>query len=158
MFWWLVFALFLLIVVKLFPKAVYGIVLAAAVIAGGILFWNHYREEERSRIEIHVAYDRERCPVEKPLSVTITNKAELALERVSFSIHARLPGYSSVITPYSYKQYESDKILAPGEHFSECRSRPLMARDAANSIDNAALEWFATVDNVYLRSPRTTTP
>lgn len=152
MIWWLILALLLLIIVKLWPRAIFFILGAALLVGGGAFLWTRHIDAQRAQIEITVTYDSGVCPAARPLSVTILNKAAAPLERLSFSVHAKIPGYSRVITPYTYKQYESDKILAPGESYSSCYALPLMSRDAGSAtVDNAALEWSATVDNIYLR-------
>ncbi len=150
-FRWLLFALFLLLLVRLWPRALFVILAAAALVGGGVFAWTWHLDEERAQVAISVVHDPARCPDARPLSVTIRNAAAAPLERVTFSIHARMPGYSRVVTPYTFKQYESDKILSPGESFSACYPRPLMSRDIEQQAANAALEWSASVDNVYFQ-------
>ncbi len=148
---WLILAAILIVTVRLWPRAIVFILIAVAVVGTGIFAWTRHIDSERAQIAISVTYDPSGCPAARPMSVTIRNTSPLPLERVTFSIHARKPGYSSVVTPYTYKQYESDKIIAPGESFSTCYPKPLMDRDAKAGTDEASLEWSASVDNVYLR-------
>ena len=148
---WLIFALFLLFLVRLWPRAVFIILAAAALVGGGAFVWTRHLDSERAQVEISVVHDLAACPAARPLSVTIRNAAATPLERVTFSIHARMPGYSRVVTPYTFKQYESDKILSPGASFSACYPRPLMSRDVEPEAADAALEWSASVDNVYFQ-------
>ena len=152
MIWWLVLALLLLIIARLWPRAIFFILGSAVLVGGGVFLWTRHIDAQRAQIEITVRYAPGTCPVDRPLNVTTVNKAVAPLERLSFSIHAKMPGYSRVITPYTYKQYESDKILAPDESHSACYAMPPMSRDADSAaVDNAMLEWSASVDNVYLR-------
>ena len=148
---WLILALFLFLLVRLWPRALFVILAAAALVGGGAFVWIRHLDEERAQVAISVVHDPAGCPAARPLSVTIRNAAAAPLERVTFSIHARMPGYSRVVTPYTFKQYESDKILSPGESFSACYPRPLMSRDIEQQAANAALEWSASVDNVYFQ-------
>ena len=114
--------------------------------------WTRHLDDEKAQIAISVQYDVSGCPAAKPLLVTFLNSSPAPLERVTFSIHAKMPGYSRVVTPYTYKQYESDRILAPGQRFSACYAKPLMDRDRSGEIeDPAVLEWSASVDNVYFQ-------
>lgn len=150
-FRWVLFALLLLLLVRLWPRALFVILAAAALVGGGIFAWTWHLDNERSQVAISVAQDPARCPDARPLLVTIRNAAAAPLERVTFSIHARMPGYSRVVTPYTFKQYESDKILSPGQSFSACYPRPLMSRDVEPEAAGTALEWSASVDNVYFQ-------
>lgn len=150
---WLLLAAFLLLIIRLWPRTLAFILVASTVVGTGVFFWTRHLEDERAQIAISVRYDGAGCPAAKPLLVTFLNSSPAPLERVTFSIHAKVPGYSRVVTPYTYKQYESDKVLAPGEAFSACYAKPLMDRDRSNSEvgDAADLEWSASVDNVYFQ-------
>ena len=150
---WLILAAFLLVIIRLWPRALGFILVASIVVGTGVFVWTRHLEDERAQISISVRHDVSGCPAAKPLLVTFQNSSPAPLERVTFSVHAKVPGYSRVVTPYTYKQYESDKILAPGETFSACYAKPLMDRDRSNSEvgDAAGLEWSASVDNVYFK-------
>ena len=148
--WWLALALVLVLIVYVKPRAIWG-VLAVAVVAcaGGVLY--HLRQEERKdAIVLGAVYAPDQCPGERPIRVSIYNGADAVVERVLFSIHARRPGFSTVITPYTYKQNVSDKILEPGERFEGCYPLPSFSRDGADE-PFALLEWEGEVNRVFFR-------
>ena len=148
--WWLALALVLLLIVFVKPRAVWAILaLAVLVCAAGAL--HYFRQEDRKgAIAVEAAYAPGLCPGDRPMRVSIHNGADVALERVQFSIHARRPGFSTVITPYTYKQNVSDKILEPGERFEGCYPLPPFSRDGAGDSLNL-LEWEVEVNRVFFR-------
>ena len=147
---WIIIAILLLIIIRLWPKALFIIIGSVLVLGAGIFAWTRHQDNERAQIQAQVLYAPAACPAGKPMSVTFTNNAREVLERITFSINARMPGYSSTVTPYTYKQYASDKILQPGETFSACYAEPVMAKKSNGvSLEPEKLEWSATVDNVY---------
>ena len=148
---WILLAIALLIIWRIKPKLFFVIAGASLVLFSGIGLWTCHDAKSRSQVDIRVSYDRSACPAERPLSVTIANASDKTLERVLFSLNAVLPGYSSTITPYTYKQYRSDKILEPGESHAACYSEPLLSPAAERNLSPSELDWSARVDSAYYR-------
>lgn len=149
---WLLLAALLLLILRIWPRAFVFILTGAAVVGTGLFVWTRHIDSERARVTVSVAYDPSECPADKPLRVTVRNASPASLERMAFSIHAKRPGYSNAVTPYTYKQYESYKILASGETFSACYAKPLMDPERKGEAGNPAdLEWSASVDSVHFR-------
>lgn len=149
--WLILLALLLLVIIKLWPKGLWIVLSAAALIVGAGLYWMHLEERQLEQVVITVRHDGEGCPAKRPLRVHIRNASEATLEKAHYSIHARVPGYSSVVTPYTYKQYASEKILQPGEEFSVCEETPRLTRTAAESYPPESLEWSATADRAWFK-------
>lgn len=149
--WWLILlALILVILLKVWPKGLWFVLAAAVLLGGGVLYWQNRAEKERERILLSVEYAPESCPRDTPLRVSFHNESGTPVFRILFSIHARVPGYSSVITPYTYKQSASEKILQPGERYEACYAVPLLSRSSENlALDS--LEWSAEVNNIFLK-------
>ena len=155
--WWLALALILLLIVFVKPRAVWAVLAFAVLvcIAGAV---HYFRQEDRKgEITVEAAYEPGLCSGERPLRVSIYNGADAVLERVQFSIHAKRPGFSTVITPYTYKQNVSDRILEPGERFEGCYPLPPLSRDGAgDSLD--LLEWEGEVNRVFFRKKAALSP
>lgn len=151
MWWLIVFAAVLLLILKFWPKGLWLVLLCAALLLAGVLYWQHRTGEELASVQIEVTHDRALCPADKPLSVTITNRGKAPLERVLFSVHARVPGYSGEVTPYTYRQYESNRILEPGESHAACYRIPPLSRTAAEGMDPSGLAWSAEAAQASFR-------
>ncbi len=149
--WLIALALTLLVILRLWPRAIFIVLAAVLVLGAAVFFLMRHQTERLTLVHTRVAYDRLVCPEDKPLLVTITNAADSTLESASFSLHASVPGYSSTVTPYTYKQYRSDKILQPGEKHSACYPKPLMTRSSGPAADPAGLEWSARIDDADFR-------
>ena len=148
---WIILAVVLAVIWKIKPRFFFIILGASSVLISGIILWKYFEGAQKANVHIQVVYDVAACPKETPLSVTIRNTSDKTLERVLFSVHADMPGYSSTITPYTYKQYRSDKILEQGESHSTCYPEPLMTPTAARTFSPENLEWSARVDSAYYR-------
>lgn len=149
--WLLALAILLVIILKIWPRGLWFVLAAAVLLGGAALYWTGLEEEKLAQVRIEVAHAPQICPEKRPLQVTITNGAGTALDRVLFSVHARLPGYSDVVTPYTYKQFESSKILEPGESFAACYPTPLLSRTPAADKDLGDLEWTGVTDKAYFQ-------
>ena len=149
--WFLLLALVLTSILLICPKAIFFILGVVLVDGGAYYIWNQQQLRERAKITLEVAYDTVKCPPGKPMLVTITNHSEKTLERTIFTLDATVPGYSSIVTPYSYKQNRSDKILRLGESHAQCFPEPLMKPSPLSDFRAEDLEWSANIDSVYFR-------
>ena len=150
--WWLILlALALVVLLKVWPKGLWFVLTAAVVLAGGVLYWQKQTETQLERIVLNVAYAPDRCPSDRPLHVSFHNTAEQPVFRIFFSIHARVPGYSSEVTPYTYKQFTSEKILQPDERYDACYAVPPLSRFSTKTPALDSLEWSAEVNKIHLR-------
>lgn len=149
--WWIILALVLGLILYFWPKGVWVVLGATVLIGGSVLFWNSHKEAERATAVFTVTYAPDICPDGRPMQVSLRNTSDKTMERALFTIHATMPGYSSVITPYTYRQNSSDKILAPGEAYSACYPVPVLTRTKADAISLDSLEWSATADKVFFQ-------
>lgn len=149
--WLLLLAVLLIVLVKVWPRGLWLFTGLAVLITAGVLYAEHKETRTLEQIQIDVTYAPELCPHDRPLQVSFANTAATPLEKLLFSIHARIPGYSSIVTPYTYRQYESEKILAPGESFSTCYPIPLLSRTPAAQSSPAELEWSAKADRAWFQ-------
>lgn len=149
--WWIALAFILILIVYYWPKGLWIVFGGATVLVAAVFFLNHQQEAKRSLVTFEVAYSPDACPADKPMHVTITNEAEESLDRVLFTIHARMPGYSSIVTPYTYRQNTSEKILQHGEKYSSCYPVPVLTRTAAATLTPESLEWSAEADKVFFQ-------
>lgn len=149
--WLILLALVLLVILKVWPRGLWLVCALAAAGTAGVLYMEHRSSLELAQVEIEVAYAPQFCPGERPLRILFTNKGQTELDKLLFSVHARVPGYSSIVTPYTYRQYESEKILRPGESFSACYPIPLLSHTPAADVALDTLEWSAEADRAWFR-------
>lgn len=150
--WWLilVLALVLLGILKLWPRGLWFVLLFAALLVAGVIYWQNRAAKELALARIEVVHAPALCPAERPLSVTIHNNGGTPLDRVQFTIQARIPGYSGEVTPYTYRLLDSARILEPGESHAACYPVPSLSR-AATAVPLADLEWSAEAAKVWFR-------
>lgn len=141
--WWIALVLLLALILIYRPRGLWAVLALALALVAGVLYWNSRVERERESVRMEAAYAPEICPSERPVQVTFINAGDTTLTRVLFGIHARLPGYSSIITPYTYRQNRSDKILQPGERYSACFPLPEMTPNPGEPFTLDQLEWSA---------------
>ena len=150
--WWLFLLAFVLLLLLYFwPKGLWLVLGFAVLTLGALIAWNRHLDAERGSIKVEAAYAPARCPGAAPIHVLITNNNERALEKVNFTLHARVPGYSTKATPYTYKQNSSEKILQPGESFASCFTMPPLSRATTETFALEDLEWFGEVDKVFFQ-------
>lgn len=149
--WFVILALALVIVLLVRPKAIFFLLAVALIACGGYYIWDQQQKRELAKVSLAVVYDTVKCPPGKPMLVTIVNHSEKTLERTLFTFKATVPGFSSIVTPYSYKQNRSDKILRQGESHSQCFSEPVMKPSPVSDLRPEDLEWTAIVDSAYFR-------
>lgn len=143
--WWIGLALVLLAIVYFRPKALWAVLGLAVILLAAVLVYDHRQDVLRTKVSVDVVYAPALCSKERPLRVSIKNGSERVLHRAAFSFQATLPGYSTKITPYTYKQNTSDKILRPGEVYESCYSLPLLSRELGPEYDLEVLQWSAEV-------------
>lgn len=146
----LVLAVVLLAILKLWPGGLWLVLGIAALLVAGVLYWQNRAEKELALARITVTYDAAHCPAGRPLSVTIRNDASTTLDRVQFTLHASIPGYSGEVTPYTYRLLDSARILEPGESYAACYPVPVLSRAAAEA-PVADLEWSGRAAKVWFR-------
>lgn len=151
MLWLIALAAVLILILKIWPGGLWLALVCVALLAAGAVFWQRQVAEELALVQINVVYDAALCPAERPLSVTIVNNGDRTLDRVFFSVQARVPGYSSELTPYTYRQYDSSRILNPGDSHSACYRVPPLSRTAAEGVPPGELEWFAEAAKASFR-------
>lgn len=144
--WWLVLVFILLIVVKLWPKGLWVFFLLAGVALAAVLLSTRLAEKRLAAVTLDVEYAVHVCPAERPMRVTITNNSDKSLTKLSFALNAREPGYSTEITPYTYRRAVSEKIIPPGESFTDCFEKPLLQNEPSLRTPPEDLEWFARPD------------
>lgn len=147
--WLLLLAGALLLIVKIWPRALWGVVVVAVLLTAAVIYEEKRSQSVLDQIVMEVTYSPEQCPSGTPLRVTFNNNGTGELEKLLFSIHARIPGYSSIVTPYTYRQYESEKIIAPGDNYSSCYPVPLLSRTPAAELPLESLEWSAEPDRAW---------
>ncbi len=150
--WWAILALavVLLGILKFWPKGLWLVLLFAAILVSGVLYWQSRAAQELALARIEVAYDAAACPSGRPLSVTIHNDGATTLDRVQFTIQATIPGYSGEVTPYTYRLLESARILEPGASHNACYPLPSLSR-AASEANPTDFEWGARPAKVWFR-------
>lgn len=149
--WWLALAVILALIVYFWPKGLWIVLSLALVLVSGVIFWNKHEESEKATAAFTVVYAPDQCPKQKPMQVTLKNGSERTLERALFTIRASLPGFSSEVTPYTYQQNAMDKILAPGEEYTDCYPVPVLTRSVRESTSLDALQWNAEADKVFFQ-------
>ena len=118
----------------------------AALIVGGFWASGELAKVERTRVAVAVGFDTtRRCEPTHPLLISFKNNSNKTLSYVSFSVHAKRPGYSS--DTYSDYLLSSDKILRPGEVHLGCWGFKSYQKPDAPS----GLEWSAQVSTVYFQ-------
>ena len=92
---WLLSVLAVIVLLFLFPRKIIPILSTAALaalIVGGYFYWDK-RETQRQvdEVLISVRYDTSTCSQDKPLLLTIENKADDTVQRVHWMFSARRP-------------------------------------------------------------------
>tara|TARA_B100001093_G_scaffold349912_1_gene334492 strand:- start:388 stop:837 length:450 start_codon:yes stop_codon:yes gene_type:complete len=134
----------ILVSIIVFPKkfAILTTIIVAGVV--GIIEWQSNQSNNPvDPVEISFSYDPSICSEEYPLFVTIKNIGDRTLSKVEYQIEGRRKGYSTNVlkSRLSYQRNFSDKILNPGESYTQC-VRLLLKTEYA-SIDPKTLEYNA---------------
>jgi hypothetical protein len=127
------------IIFKWLLIALAGLV-ALLAIGIGIYFghaWYTY-DRHAALVEPVVRIDGELCKTGAyPLFIAFNNKSSKTIDRVSFHIIAKVPGYSSNIS--DYRTISSDRIIKPSQGLGTCYSLPKLSEDALPSTLNWSL-------------------
>lgn len=151
MWWLLILGLLLVAVVRFWPRALWAVLAFSVLLLAGVSYWHYKDAQALASVRIDIAHDLALCPAERPLSISIVNNGESELERILFSIHAVVPGYSGEVTLYTYKQYESSRIMAPGSAHNACYPSPPLSKSALAGTLPGGLQWSAKVVKVFFR-------
>lgn len=132
-----------------FPKQM-GALILLIVMAGAGLFGfiylqdqrraEEYRKQEES-ITLSAAYGAGGCSAEYPILITIRNGYTQTLESLSFKLGGYHEGYSSPV--YQGLSYTSDRIMAPGDTYTACWTKPSL-RYGAQEVPPEGLTWRAS--------------
>jgi len=120
------------------------IVLLAAVWIGLWLITERksLQEPTARSVAITASSDRQTCPdPDRPVSVRLTNNAQVSVESVSFGLFGRQPGASAIIYRATHTVA---KAMAPGESFSACYGLNYLSfADRRIQYDARQLDWSA---------------
>ena len=96
------------------------------VAAIGALTWlqTYWQQQAEDRVTLNFHYDPKGCPTGKPISATIANTSDRTVSSVFFDLVLKRRGFSGESGRLS--SIRSDKILKPGEKFSDCYPMPSM--------------------------------
>lgn len=111
-----------------YPKQMALLAVLAAILIAWI-FWGDYQNRNEksqlnSMINIKIVFDDQSCSSEFPLLITVLNNSGAHLTKVHFGINGYRNGFSDPLYNSYYSEYESDKILAPGERWAGCYRIP----------------------------------
>lgn len=112
-------------------------------VAVATYFGHHWYTYERhaAKIEPIIRIDDKLCAKgDYPLFISFVNKSGATIDRVSFTLEARMPGRSSNIA--SFENYSSDAIIKPGEGFGSCYRVPRLSEFVLNL---SSLKWSLTL-------------
>lgn len=138
--------LFLLFV---FPRQMGALILFLLLAAAGIGGWLYLhdqklaeeRRQKEEKITLSAAYDINRCSIEFPILITIRNGYTETIKNMTFELGGYRHGYSSPI--YREPFYKSDRIIAPGETYTACWTKPPLDY-GAQEISPEGLTWRAS--------------
>ena len=84
------------------------------------------------------------CDSDHPIALHITNTSSGQLDGVWFIIRGQEAGHSTILAHSG--RLVADKIMAPGEVYSRCTTKPEMIRPAAPDVK---LAYTVEVENAY---------
>lgn len=91
-------------------------------------------------MSISVSYDATACSAASPLRAIISNRADKALNSISWSMAAYVRGRSSNIVKYtSLWTHKSDHILEPNQMITLCYKAPVLVE----AEEPSTLRWEA---------------
>ena len=104
-------------------KIILGIILIPVILIAlliGYLFLQDARERAQAdKVEMVVKYDTKACSEDFPLAVVIRNNSDRTVNSIDFDITIRRKGYSKDLSDWMI-DYESDKIIKPGDAHGSC--------------------------------------
>jgi hypothetical protein len=105
--------------------SLYGLIAFIAFVGAIIgLMWleSYWQKEAEDKVVLAFRYDPKTCPPDKPIAATISNTGERTVASVFFDLVVKRRGFSGEWGRLS--SIRSDKILMPGEAFSDCYAIP----------------------------------
>jgi hypothetical protein len=82
----------------------------------------YWQQAAEDKVVLAFRYDPKACPPDKPIAATISNTSERTVASVFFDLVVKRRGFSGESGRLS--SVRSDKILKPGEQFSDCYPVP----------------------------------
>lgn len=117
--------------------------LAGLAMLAGLLLWQDARHNARlESLTITLRHDRQQCPAERPLHISLHNPQAQRLDRLNWQIEAWLPGESInlVQVHYDNPRYSLPQPLPAGQTWQDCLPLPALRR----GYRAASLEYRAT--------------
>jgi hypothetical protein len=155
--WIFATAVFLVLVFFLYRHTkttlnVIGVVLA--LIVGAIAFTAYYNDstsqstyvDRDSQVKVSVSYNATACGAGFPLRTTISNFADKAINSISWTLAAYVPGRSSDITKFT--SYSSDYILEPKREITLCYKAP----ELTEAHEPSTLRWEVQLPVISFRN------
>lgn len=132
-----------------FPKQMGVLILLLVIGAAGLGGYVYYQDQKQAAdyrhrtesITLKATYDPGGCSTEFPILVEIHNSYTDTLQELTFELDGYLEGHSSPI--YQGSAYKSDRILAPGQTYSACWSRPSLYYGATETPPGGLI-WRAS--------------
>ena len=123
-----------LILLLRYPAKALPVSLAAAAglgIVAAIVIWQDHRETRQlEHLDIRLGYDPQRCPADRPLSVTITNANQVALQELHWRVAAYAPGDTANLTDNTYlsARYRGPGELQAKDTWQDCVPLPVLRK------------------------------
>lgn len=157
MVWAVAAAIALVAVLFLLNRIAAYVVLVAAIVIGGVLWFVTDREDRertlrKQAVVARAAIDALTCPdPARPVMVEFSNGNDRPVERLSFDLTARVKGHSSI----SYRAFlRSDRIIQPGETVAVCFA--ILPRGffgpQPETLDFGDYEWMVDISLVTFAS------
>lgn len=127
-----------------FPKQMF--VLLGLIILGIITLWyfteklpNDKKKKLQDNITIALTYDTTNCGSGYPLFVKINNNSNEVVKKISWDLNVFNPGYSTELSGYN-DDYTCDKILKPGEKWTNCYTLPYSIKKEEHKLSTLKYE------------------
>ena len=129
--------------------SVLALIVLAAAIAAIIWFYNWYTYGRHvQNIAVIISTEKKDCADEAyPIYVFFGNRSSKTLERVTFTLRARIKGRSTNVAAYN-SSYD-DHISEPGFGYANCFAVPKLNEPVA---DPRSLEWDIEYKTVTFRN------
>jgi hypothetical protein len=119
-----------LILLIRYPSKALPISLAALIGLGLVASWVLWQESRETRhlthLQLRLSYAPQRCPVDRPLALTLKNGSDAALLELRWQIAAYRPGDSINLAERLYEspRYQGPGELLPGATWQDCLALP----------------------------------
>lgn len=97
-----------------------------------------------SKAAIRLEVDSSGCDADHPIAVHITNISSGQLDGVWYIIRGQEAGHSTILAHSG--RLVADKIMAPGEVYSQCTTKPEIIQPVAPDVK---LAYTVEVENAY---------